>query len=107
MPDRPPPRLVPPWAIALLLPALVVLMGATGQDEGSAGGGLELGSLALLLVGVLAAAILVLAAGYLVLRWRAGPAPAEVPGDWWTCAACGAANIGGSPRCHACGAWPH
>jgi len=94
--------------VPLLFLALVVLTGATGGDDGSGGGGggAPWGDLVLLLGGVVVGALALLAVGYLVLRWRAGPAPAEVPDEWWTCPACGAANIVGSPRCHACGAWP-
>jgi hypothetical protein len=109
MSDRAAARLVPPWIVPLLLLALVTMTGAKGRDEGAGGGGgigFELGTIGLLLIGVVVGAAAVLAVGYLVLRWRAGPPPAEVPDDWWTCPTCGAANIVGSPRCHACGAWP-
>ncbi|NJD28441.1 MAG: hypothetical protein FIA92_09100 [Chloroflexi bacterium] len=100
---------VPTWVVPLLLVALPILMAATGGDDGTgggAGGGSPFGGMLLLLGGIVVGAGAVLAVGYLVLRWRAGPAPAEVPGEWWTCRSCGAANIAGSPRCHACGAWP-
>jgi hypothetical protein len=109
MPDRSPARPVPPWVVPLLLLALVALTGATGGDDGAGGGGgsgFDLGTIGPLLIGVVVGAAAVLAVGYLVLRWRAGPARAEAPGEWWTCPKCGAANIVGSPRCHACGAWP-
>ncbi len=98
----------PRWVVPLLLIALVVLSGATGGNDsgGGSGGSAPLGGILLVLGGVVVGAAMALVVGYLVLRWRAGPAPAEVPGEWWTCATCGAANIVGSPRCHACGAWP-
>jgi hypothetical protein len=100
--------LVPTWVVPLLLVALPVLVAATGGDDGTGagGGGGPFGGMLLLLAGIVVGAVAVLAVGYLVLRWRAGPAPAEIPGEWWTCRSCGAANIAGSPRCHACGAWP-
>ena len=105
---RQPRRAVPAWIIPWLLVALFVQAGATGgnEGEGAGGGGSDLVGLGLLLGGVVVGAVVMLIVGYVVLRWRAGPAPAEVPGDWWTCRSCGAANIAGSPRCHACGAWP-
>lgn len=107
MPDRAPARPVPAWTVPLLLLALVVLSGATGVDDGAAsGGGTPLASIGLLVIGVIVGVAAVVVIAYLILRWRAGPTPAEIPGDWWTCPSCGAANIVGSPRCHACGAWP-
>ncbi|HSL98011.1 MAG TPA: hypothetical protein VK831_05520 [Candidatus Deferrimicrobiaceae bacterium] len=108
MAEHRPVRPVPLWVVPLLLVALVILTGATGGNEGggSGGGGVEWGTILLLLAGAVVGAASVLVVGYLVLRWRAGPAPVGTPGEWWSCPACGAANIVGSPRCHACGAWP-
>lgn len=108
MADQRSKRPVPPWIVPLLLVALLVLTGATGGNEGggSAGGDAPWGTILLLLAGAIVGAATVLVVGYLVLRWRAGPTPVEAPGEWWSCPACGAANIVGSPRCYACGAWP-
>jgi len=98
---------VPAQLVPLLVVALLVLAAATGDDEGSGGGGgLSFEGILLLLGGIVVTAVAALAVGYVILRWRAGPAAAEIPGEWWTCQSCGAANIVGSPRCHACGAWP-
>jgi hypothetical protein len=55
---------------------------------------------------VVAAGILALVVGYVVLRRRASvPLPALDPGEWWKCTNCGATNVVGSPRCYQCGSW--
>lgn len=108
MAEWPRTRLGPARVVPLLVVALLVLAAATGGDEGSGvgGGGTSLEGILLLIGGIVVTAVAALAVGYVILRWRAGPAAAEIPGEWWTCQSCGAANIAGSPRCHACGAWP-
>lgn len=101
-------RRLRPVVRAALLVAAFVILAATNPEPGSGGsGGTGSGDMLLLVVaGVVGAAVTLPIVAFLVLRWRAGPAQPEAPGEWWACRSCGAMNIAGSPRCHSCGAWP-
>ena len=85
--------------------------GQAESCEGSGAGSDDLGVGAIAsmlpLVALVVAAVLVIALTGVALAYRlpAGVPPEPIEG-WWTCAACGASNLRGSPRCHRCGAWP-
>jgi hypothetical protein len=83
-----------------------VCIDANAPQGSGGGGGLDVGLLLPVLLVAVAGAAIALVAAYLVLRRRASApfAPSE-PGEWWTCAKCGKANVAGSPRCFACGTW--
>lgn len=99
-------RLQPVVRTALLVAAFVILAAVSNPEPGPSGGGAGSGNVLLLVVAALVGAAITLPiVAFLVLRWRAGPAQPEPPGEWWACRACGAMNIAGSPRCHSCGEW--
>jgi hypothetical protein len=109
-------------APALAIVAFVVLLGATvpgsptavriaefaaTPGSANAGGGVLDGILGLLLLGVLVLAVLVAvaAAGVILYRTRGSRVPRTLEEGWWTCQSCGAGNIDGAARCHACATW--
>lgn len=112
------PRLAAP---ALAIVAFVVLLGANGPQSpvavpiadfaatpGSADGGGGLGGdLGLLLLAALALAVIVAAAaaGVILYRTRGPRVPRAQEEGWWTCPNCGAGNLDGAARCHACATW--
>lgn len=76
------------------------------QTPGGVGGGLTLDALLPIVAIVGVGGVILLIAAFVVLRrTSAAPMPAD-PGEWWTCRNCGKANVVGSARCYACGAWP-
>lgn len=76
------------------------------QTPSGGGGGLDLGALLPIVGIVVVGGVILLIAAFVVLRrTSAAPVPAD-PGEWWTCRNCGKANVVGSARCYACGAWP-
>lgn len=109
-------RLVGP---TLAMVALTVLLGATPAGPAAVGpamlidaptqgagdtGGL-FGGLGWILVIALAIAVVALIVAAIVLfRTRGGKASPPSEG-WWTCANCGAGNMDGAARCHACATW--
>jgi hypothetical protein len=108
-------------APALAIVAFVVLLGATGPQPpilvpnvdfvatpGGAGGeGLLSGDLGLLLLAALALAVIVagIAAAVILYRTRGSRVTRAPEEGWWTCQSCGAGNIDGAARCHACATW--
>lgn len=105
---------------ALAIVALTVLLGAVApgqadidaartwidaptQGAGSTGG--LLGGFSWLLVVALAMAIVVFVAAALVLFRTRGSKAVPPSEGWWTCANCGAGNMDGAARCHACATW--
>jgi hypothetical protein len=73
---------------------------------GGGGGGLNLGALLPIVAIVVVGGVILSIAAFVVLRrTSATPVPAD-PGEWWTCRNCGKANVVGTARCYACGAWP-
>lgn len=60
--------------------------------------------LPLLIVALVVGALVAAGAAYVLFRTRGAPvAPAS--DEWWTCSSCGAGNVVGSARCHACATW--
>jgi hypothetical protein len=91
-----PPGQVPTDATRLLIDA---------PTQGAGGAGGLLGDLSwLLLVALAAAAVVFVAAAFVLFRTRASKAAPTSEG-WWTCANCGAGNMDGAARCHACATW--
>ena len=80
---------------------------AQGGGPGGAGTGGDLlatfGPL-LLLIGLVVALIIAVGAALILVRTR-GSTTAVSPEGWWTCSTCGAGNMDGAARCHACGTW--
>lgn len=112
------PRLAAP---VLAIVASVVLLGANAPQSrvaltvsdlaaptggGGGGGGLG-GDLGLLVLAALALAVIVAASAAAVILYRTrGPRGPRSPEEgWWTCPSCGAGNIDGAARCHACATW--
>lgn len=108
--------------LALAMVALLALVGANAPFEpidaaagalvdaptqGGGGGGILDGGLGLLLLAGLGIAILiaVAAAAVVLFRTRASKLPTGSAEGWWTCASCGAGNLDGAARCHACSTW--
>ncbi len=105
---------------ALAIVALTVLLGAAapGQDattaprqlidapsQGAGASGGLLGDLSwILLVALAVAAVVLIGAAVVLFRTRVSKAAPTSEG-WWTCANCGAGNMDGAPRCHACATW--
>lgn len=105
---------------ALAIVALTVLLGAVApgqagieaarqgidaptQGAGASGG--LFGDLGwLLIVALAAAAVIFMGAAVVLFRTRASKAAPPSEG-WWTCANCGAGNMDGAARCHACATW--
>jgi hypothetical protein len=108
-------------APALAIVAGVLLLGANAPGSpgaarisdlaatpgSAAGGGAMDGILGLLLLGALGLALViaVAAAAVILYRTRASRAPRTPEEGWWTCQSCGAGNIDGASRCHACATW--
>lgn len=99
-------------AVAILLaaapagPAAVVPVRTIDAPTqgGGAGGGL-LGELGwILIVGLAIAAVALILAAIVLFRTR-GSKAAPASEGWWTCGKCGAGNMDGSARCHACATW--
>lgn len=104
---------------ALAIAAVAILLGAipagpapvvaalpidAPTQGGGAGGGL-LGELGwILIVGLAIAAVALILAAIVLFRTRGSKAPPPSEG-WWTCASCGAGNMDGAARCHACATW--
>lgn len=114
-----PTRLTRLVETALAIVALLVLLGAApppgaGPDSlrqlidapppaGPPGG---LDGLGLVLVAGLAIGVLALLAGAVILfRTRGAKAVPPTSEGWWTCPNCGAGNMDGAARCHACSTW--
>ena len=77
-----------------------------GEGSGGGGSGVNLGALLPIVAILVVGGVILLIAAFVVLRrTSATPVPAD-PGEWWTCRNCGKANVVGSARCYACGAWP-
>lgn len=104
---------------ALAVVALTVLLGAAPADPGAVApillidapsqgagstGGLFGGLGWILIAGLAIAAVALILAAIVLFRTRGSKAAPPSEG-WWTCASCGAGNIDGSARCHACATW--
>ena len=77
-----------------------------GASSGGGTGGSLLSTLGpLLLVGLAIALVVVVGAAVVLLRTRAAVTPTASPEGWWTCTNCGAGNLDGASRCHACSTW--
>ena len=77
----------------------------TPGGAGSGGGGDLLTGLGpLLLVALVIAVVVAGAAALILFRTRAAPVTSSSEG-WWTCSSCGAGNMDGAARCHACATW--
>jgi hypothetical protein len=78
------------------------LVDAPSQGGGGTGGldGLTL----ILVIGLVVAVVVLVGAVFVLFRTRTAKAlpPSE---GWWTCAKCGAGNMDGAARCHACATW--
>jgi hypothetical protein len=59
----------------------------------------------LLLIALVIAVIVLIAAAVIVFRTRGAVTPSASSEGWWTCSNCGAGNMDGAARCHACGTW--
>lgn len=80
--------------------------GGGASAGGGNGGGLLSGFGPLLLVGLAIAVVVLVAAVVILFRTRGAVAtPATTAEGWWTCANCGAGNMDGAARCHACSTW--
>jgi hypothetical protein len=105
---------------AIAVVAFVVLLGAVapaemtesrlafidpGLEEDVVSPGLFDGFGVVLLVGLAIAVVAALGAAFVLFRTRASNAPPPSSEGWWTCASCGAGNIEGAARCHACATW--
>jgi hypothetical protein len=104
---------------ALAIVALTVLLGAAPSStvvpgtirqlidaptQGAGSTGLD--AFGLLLLGGLAIAVVVaLVAGFVLFRTRGAKAIPPPSEGWWTCPKCGAGNMDGAARCHACATW--
>ncbi len=118
--DGRPARLTRQIGVALAIVAGTLLLGAApppltvperilqfvdAPSQGnSAAGGIDAFGI-LLFVGLGLALLAAIGAGTVRFRTRgakAVPPPAE---GWWTCANCGAGNMDGAARCHACATW--
>jgi hypothetical protein len=83
--------------------APILLIDAPTQGAGAAGG--LLGDLGWILILALAVAAVALILAAIVLFRTRGSKEAPPSEGWWTCANCGAGNMDGSARCHACATW--
>lgn len=107
--------------LALAIVASVVLLGAAPAStvpgaatfrelidapaQGAGGGPLGDPLIGLILIAALVVAVVVLlAAAYVLFRTRS-PKVLPPSEDWWTCTKCGASNMDGAARCHACSTW--
>ena len=83
--------------------APILLIDAPTQGAGSTGG--LLGGFGwILIVGLAIAAVALILAAIVLFRTRGSKAAPPSEG-WWTCGKCGAGNMDGSARCHACATW--
>ena len=79
--------------------------GPTPGGVGAGGGGDLLAGLGPVLLLALAIAVVIAVAAALILfRTRGAPVTSSSEG-WWTCSSCGAGNMDGAARCHACATW--
>jgi hypothetical protein len=77
---------------------------ASAGNGGGGGGNPLAGILPLLVVALVVGLIVAAFAGYILFRTR-GAKIAPASDEWWTCSNCGAANVEGTARCHACATW--
>jgi hypothetical protein len=81
-----------------------VLQFVDAPTQGGGSNGVDAFGL-LLLAGLAVAVVAALAAAFVLFRTR-GPKAAPPPSEgWWTCSKCGAGNMDGAARCHACATW--
>lgn len=114
-----PTRLARIAGVALALTAAAVLLGATPAgppsgvtlqliDAPTQGAGDTSGPFGgfgwVLIVALAVAAVALIAAAIVLFRTRGSRAAPPSEG-WWTCANCGAGNMDGAARCHACATW--
>lgn len=77
-----------------------------GASAGGGTGGTLLSTLApLLLIALAVALVIVATAVVILLRTRGAVTPPVNAEGWWTCSNCGAGNMDGASRCHACSTW--
>lgn len=114
-----PTRLMRLAGTALAIVAVTVLLGAApagpteatpvlvidAPTQGAGGAGGLFGGLGWILIVALAvAAVALILAAVVLFRTRGSKATPPSEG-WWTCANCGAGNMDGAARCHACATW--
>ncbi|HYK94448.1 MAG TPA: hypothetical protein VE011_01080 [Candidatus Dormibacteraeota bacterium] len=95
-------------APASLAPGAILDLNESGGGASSGGGtgGTFLSDFGpLLLVGLAIAAVVLLAALVILVRTRGAVTPSSSSEGWWTCSNCGAGNMDGAARCHACSTW--
>ena len=104
----------------LAIVAFIVLLGANAPaapridltadlidaptQGGGDGGAFLAGITPLLLIALVVGVVIAAAAAYILFRTR-GATVAPASDEWWTCSNCGAGNVVGSARCHACATW--
>lgn len=77
-----------------------------GAAAGGGTGGTPLSDFGPLIIAALVIAVIILAAAVVILlRTRGAVTPAAMSEGWWTCSNCGAGNMDGAARCHACSTW--
>lgn len=106
-------------AFSLAIVAFVVLLGAAppsahlpgtvlqfvdAPTQGAGSTGPNVVGL-LLLVGLGIAVVAALAAAFVLFRTRGAKGVPPSTEGWWTCSKCGAGNMDGAARCHACATW--
>ena len=95
-------------APAALAPGSILSLNESGggASAGGGSGGTLLSSLTpLLLVGLAIAVVVLVAAVVILFRTRGSVAAPASSEGWWTCSSCGAGNMDGAARCHACTTW--
>jgi hypothetical protein len=95
-------------APAALAPGLILDLNESGGGASSGGGtgGTFLADFGpLLLIGLAIAVIVLIAAAVILFRTRGAVTPPVSSEGWWTCSNCGAGNMDGAARCHACSTW--
>jgi hypothetical protein len=95
-------------APAALAPGSILDLNESGGGASSGGGtgGTLLSDFGpLLLIGLAIAVVVLVAAVVILVRTRGAITPPASSEGWWTCSNCGAGNMDGAARCHACSTW--
>ena len=91
-----------------LAPGSILDLDQSGGDAAAGGGtgGTFLSDFGpLLLIGLAIAVVVLVAAVVILVRTRGAVTPPSSSEGWWTCSNCGAGNMDGAARCHACSTW--
>jgi hypothetical protein len=75
-----------------------------GGGNGGGGAGLLATLGPLLLVALVVLVVVAAIAAFILFRTR-GTTTVTTSEGWWTCPKCGAGNMDGAARCHACSTW--